>query len=596
MKRFFGVTIGLLFALTLLLPGENLHAQNVQSFYFSSFTAEYRLSLDDDGRSRMLITETLVAEFPEFNQNKGLVRNLPITLNGRPLSFELEELTRNGEPEPLYDKSTSGGMVTISTGTDHYVLGTQEYQFVYSLRDVTLDFGDYQELFWNVNGTEWRQKFDSVSATVILDNELQNAFTGELVCFEGPEGSRNECTIVDNDETGAVFASTRSLGPGENVSFALKFAPGTFAPYEEPAWSVMLRSVLSISAIAASLLATFGAVRIYRKHRDRLPGQIIPREYLPIKELPILKAAVIYGKQSAKTKAVTAQLLELAVQRKINLIEAKADGSFGRKKTTYEIEIKDLSSTTKEELAMLSKLMQRTPKPSMKHPLSKSDTRASIALQKYQEALKKKIVEEGYREKRPTTWPLFMLAIDGVMFAIIMVSYSSSIGFTYDFSDVRFWSLPVAIIASILTVALLSQPLKRPTEKGREVINHFKGLDEYIKLAEAERLRFHQSPEGARRQKINSENKEELVRLYERLLPYAVVLGHEKDWFRVIGQYYEEINQRPAWYVGSSSFSASRFTSAMNSISTTATSSTSSGFSGGGGSGGGGGGGGGGGR
>lgn len=571
-------------------------AQNLQDFHFSSFNGTYELARDEEDRSRLRITEKLVAEFPDHNQNKGIVRHLPITLNGRPLSFELESISRNGQTEPIYEQSRENGMVSISTGTDEYIQGTQEFQIIYTYRDVTLDFGEYQELFWNTNGTEWRQRFDEVTATVLIDVDLQEAFTGEVVCFEGPEGSQNSCNIQEVDDETVLFTTTRPLSTGENMSFALKFEPNTFASYQESTWSSVVRIGVALGAFIASTAGLYSMTRIYRKHRDRKPGEIIPREYLPIKDMPILKAAIIYNKQSAKTKAVTAQILELAVQRKINLLETEKSGFLGRKTTKYELEVTDTNNFTDEQQHLLKLLLKHTPETGMRHTLSKSDAKIATTLHKYQETLQKQIVADGYREPRPRTWPQLLLALAGVGFAITFAAYSTSIGFIFDFVDLRFWSLPLAGIFGLVTMVMIAQPLKRPTETGREVINHIKGLDEYIKLAEAERLQFHQSPEGARKQRIDPDNKEEVVRLYERLLPYAVILGHEKQWFKVIGNYYEEINQRPVWYVGSGSFSASHFTSAMHTISTTATSSSGSGFSGGGGSGGGGGGGGGGGR
>jgi uncharacterized membrane protein len=92
-----------------------------------------------------------------------------------------------------------------------------------------------------------------------------------------------------------------------------------------------------------------------------------------------------------------------------------------------------------------------------------------------------------------------------------------------------------------------------------------------------------------------------VVKLYEKLLPYAVLLGLETEWAKVLGTYYENLGSSPEWYGGSTAFNAGLFASSMSALSSTAasaysgsSSSSSSGFSGGGGSSGGGGGGGGG--
>jgi uncharacterized membrane protein len=84
--------------------------------------------------------------------------------------------------------------------------------------------------------------------------------------------------------------------------------------------------------------------------------------------------------------------------------------------------------------------------------------------------------------------------------------------------------------------------------------------------------------------------------LFEKLLPYAVAFGVEKNWMNRFKELGIEVAQ-PTWYVGQSSFTSSfhDFNSAARASSYTSTTSSysSSGFSGGSSGGGGGGGGGG---
>ena len=48
---------------------------------------------------------------------------------------------------------------------------------------------------------------------------------------------------------------------------------------------------------------------------------------------------------------------------------------------------------------------------------------------------------------------------------------------------------------------------------------------------------------------------------HERLLPYAVLFGVERDWIRQLGAYYESTGAQPHWYAGSAAFNASAFVS-----------------------------------
>jgi len=89
-----------------------------------------------------------------------------------------------------------------------------------------------------------------------------------------------------------------------------------------------------------------------------------------------------------------------------------------------------------------------------------------------------------------------------------------------------------------------------------------------------------------------------VVHLYERLLPYAMLFGLEKQWGRVLETRYQEAGMiAPIWYpslaangIADLGGSLSRFTSQLSS-SASYSSSSSGGSSGGGSSGGGGGGG-----
>ena len=94
---------------------------------------------------------------------------------------------------------------------------------------------------------------------------------------------------------------------------------------------------------------------------------------------------------------------------------------------------------------------------------------------------------------------------------------------------------------------------------------------------------------------------EQVLRVTERLLPYAVLFGHEREWSDELASLYAARGEQPGWYSGRDGFNAvafsagvSSFTSASSSSWSGSASSSSSGGSGGGGSSGGGGGGGGG--
>ena len=150
---------------------------------------------------------------------------------------------------------------------------------------------------------------------------------------------------------------------------------------------------------------------------------------------------------------------------------------------------------------------------------------------------------------------------------------------------------------------------ERRTKKGSEAREHLQGIRVYLTVAEADRIRVLQSPTGAERTRVDPNDPAAIVRLYEKLLPLAIIWGVEDQWTKVLGERYAQTQTEPSnlqfssGFAGLTGFATSVQTTSFAQTVTTSSysssgggSSFSGGSSGGGFSGGGGGGGGGGGR
>lgn len=78
------------------------------------------------------------------------------------------------------------------------------------------------------------------------------------------------------------------------------------------------------------------------------------------------------------------------------------------------------------------------------------------------------------------------------------------------------------------------QPVE-PTALAAPIVDHLWGIHDYVRLAEQERFRVLQSPSGALR------NELEVLQLNEKLLPYAVLFGLEKEWMRELDLEYRNL-------------------------------------------------------
>jgi uncharacterized membrane protein YgcG len=70
-------------------------------------------------------------------------------------------------------------------------------------------------------------------------------------------------------------------------------------------------------------------------------------------------------------------------------------------------------------------------------------------------------------------------------------------------------------------------------------VHELEGIREYLQLAEEDRLKAAQAPQTADlvssgRRAFGDDSPGTVVNLYERLLPYAVLFGLEREWAKVI--------------------------------------------------------------
>ena len=89
-----------------------------------------------------------------------------------------------------------------------------------------------------------------------------------------------------------------------------------------------------------------------------------------------------------------------------------------------------------------------------------------------------------------------------------------------------------------------------PLPAAYPIIDHLWGIRDYIALAEKDRLAFLQSPTGAElRDDVGI--GAQVVLLNEKLLPYAVLFGLEKEWMRELDLGYRSVNPADFELLGS---------------------------------------------
>ncbi len=543
-------------------------AKDVDNFYFDSFTADYYLSKKADGTSSLKVKERLVAVFPDYNQNKGICRDIPYTNQGgynvtmdRPSSSSLN-LKRNGVYEPVYSISKSGDYYEICTGDETYVTGRQVYTLEYEFYNVITDFDNYQELYWDTNGTGWKQKFNLVTARVhFADETTKKAYDGKEWCYVGKYGVSDQSRCSIREISDGIEFITLKLAAYENLTFDIQFKPGTFVVPEPPVTYAPI--IIMCVAIGFSILIIIFGIRKYIKKGEKrrfYNGIFVKPEYAPPKGFDIAALSEIYIGE--KKNVNVAILLKLITEKRISLMKQEKTGFLGG--TKWEIKVENIANIPEEEMITLKLLnggsaVADGDKIEIK---SRTATSSTIALgKKFDSTVKAKLnkygwIESKYKVGKSGTGGLTVSIIALFAFSTIYIAPAllfvvmigremfigtKAIGAEY-FAPVSLAALVVAISVRLI-LSGQNKKFDNYTDSGLEMSRYMDGLKLYIKMAEAERIEFLQSVKN-----VDTSN-EGIVKLYEKLLPYAAIFGLEKSWMKELEKYYELANiTEPDWY------------------------------------------------
>ncbi|MBI5906855.1 DUF2207 domain-containing protein [Candidatus Saccharibacteria bacterium] len=616
MKRFGRLNRPLLYLLIIglvFLGGLRFAKADVNDFTISNFSADYYLSRDTAKTSTMDVVEKIDVEFPNYDQNHGILRAIPKSYQGHTVSLKVNSIKDGSGGSLNYTTYGQNDNLVLKIGNpDQYVRGLQTYVISYSMRNVASILADHEELYWDVNGDQWAQPTGTVTAKIHVPSGLLGQLQDRQTCYAGSYGfnSSGACSINrDTTSTETVISATASnLQPNQTLTFVLGFNRGTFVLGPEIAHEKLVRKVKTIAAVTVIVLLPLVAFMFmfnrWRRFGNDPKGRgVIVPEYAPPKGFNVLSADFMLNEKMSQ-KTFSAAIIELAVNRYVNIYETKHKKALRRDTTDYELELikdpADLSSELKQVIDMVFSTGQTGERVKLAD-IKKSTTR-SVELyeqmRKLEDSLASSLHELGYFVKNPKKvrngYRMWAIAIFFLAFASIFaaISISAWLG-----------ALSAGLILASLIVFGFSFVMPARTETGVQVHDDLLGLKDYIKLAEADRLKFLQSPQGAERVSdpaaFSPKTPSEKIKLFEKLLPYAMLFGLEKDWAK---QFKDLYTQPPDWYNGNwTTFntvylasSLSGFGSYSSTVFSSPSSSSGNGFSGGGAGGGGGGGGGGG--
>ncbi|GAA1814135.1 hypothetical protein [Agromyces neolithicus] len=308
----------------------------------------------------------------------------------------------------------------------------------------------------------------------------------------------------------------------------------------------MLTAAIVFALAPALLILVLGIIA-----RGVATQHVTPRvvQYSPERTSTVLRDALLVD---ADRRAASAALIDLAVKRKVRLIA-------GSRREPIGVEVEPGAVFTSEELSLLDGLFG--PDHTHRRVRRFSSDRRALAgrLKTLLLGVEHALARDGLIAERRVGWPggtLTVLAYLGMLVEALLIVFS--------LLNNAWPALLLTLIALAATIATIfvTPPWWRkylpPAQAKRE---HLAGLREYIALAEADRLRVLQSPSGAELRAdvpgatISAGHGSggstraagptatahpadtappvgPLARfhLHERLLPYAVLFGLEREW------------------------------------------------------------------
>ncbi|MBW2243153.1 MAG: DUF2207 domain-containing protein [Deltaproteobacteria bacterium] len=491
----------------------------VRAEHIVQFETEIYLGTDDD----FSVVEKIRYEFGNEARH-GIYREIPVAYGrGRAADYrirlEVESVTDPAGNAWPYKVSRSGGVQRIRIGDpDRTVTGTQEYWIRYGVERGYLYFESHDELYWEATGHGWKVPTDAALASVYLPEGVA-AESIESQCYAGPFGTvLQNCTITPSGGV-LLFRSDHSLRPREGLTLVVGLPKGVL---DQPSGLERFVSRAGDYLNAWSLLpllALGGMFRLWRTQgRDRGTGAAIPVRYEPPEGLTPAEVGTVLD-EKVDLIDITSTLLDLAVRGYLRIEELESEGFLFLTNKDYRlVKLREPMGVRRHESILMNRLFEDSDQvlvSSLKNNFYKHLPDLKAAL--YQQVSKGDRLFPTSPEKVRQKWALAGIA--GLVAGVI--------AFFIDLSA----ALPIGLVGGI--VLAFSPAMPRRTRRGRKVYEEICGFQEFVERVDRDRLeRMGQLDPGR----------------FEKLLPFAIVLGVGDQWADAFADVYTE---PPNWYVGS---------------------------------------------
>jgi hypothetical protein len=461
----------------------------------------------------------------EGEARHGIIRDIPIAYGrGRAADYRIRiddvEVTDGAGAPRRFRSRRSGDQLELKIGDpDVTVRGVEEYVIRYRVRRGLLFFDSHDELYWNAIGDAVLVPIVAASTTVYLpDGAAPEAI--ERACFTGPLGSVEQACSVRAGVAALAFRAERPLAPREGFSVVVGLPKGVVRePSRAERWLARARDYLSVWA-ALPVLALGVLLGLWRTQgRDPAGGAAVPVRYEPPAGLSPAEVGTVLDER-VDLVDITATLLDLAVHGHLRIEEAESSGFlFLRSQDFRLVKLSAAGSLRPHEALLLERLF------------GSGDTVLVSSLKNrfhaHLPAIRAAVDRAVSRDGR-----FFPASPESVRRRYAGVGMAGLIG---GIAALFANAPPQAAGAVAFTggmVLAFAPVMPRRTPRGRAVYEEILGFREFLSRVERDRL----ERSGGR-----------TAERFERVLPFALVLGAADAWADAFDGIYQE---PPRWYVG----------------------------------------------
>ena len=263
----------------------------------------------------------------------------------------------------------------------------------------------------------------------------------------------------------------------------------------------------AVVLLLAGLLALVWALALFLRITPTPPSRrAIIAQYAPPPGVSVLVGAALVAD---RRRSISAQLVDLAVRGHLSVLPPLTPSG------PHSLRFEHATGLDDVELALVRAFFGERPMQGSVVVPSVGDTKLLQRLRWAQFRADHVLASSGLRTTTSTRRYLLTWLTLGLAIALVPVGWPNLL-------------YPLGGVAIFIATMMLGNRRVDPlTVAGVDVRDHIVGLRFYITLAEADRMRALQSPAGAL-------IRDDVVRLNERLLGWAVLFNLEREWAKVL--------------------------------------------------------------